>query len=281
MSTKETREHSPIFEARRVETERYGRDVLYEKLYALLLEKEREAFQLVNVSMADLDDVIDETGRHECIPEAIRILTEAFEGQHVSEAPESWQRDIARLGVALKDLERDGFPAAKKIYEETVEFWLADGRDRGRQGTVSDQAALDQFNTDIGRTVAMQFFLFFFPMLPDKDLELLARKYGLAVKTADNLSDVEKDLQKGFINISRENLAQFGLQVEKNSEGLVIKGDMVPYAAAELERIEALYEDARRCLEEVANRYPVTSTALLLLRDVFASWLEEARAREI
>ena len=279
MAIKEAQEHSPISEERRIETERYGRNVLYKKLCDLLPDKQREAFQLVNVSIADLDDLIDETGKHDILPKAIRILTDAFAGEQMTELAEPWQKDIARLGTILKDLEQDGFLVARNIYEETINFWLADGRDRERQGIVSDQATLDQFNADIGRTVAMQFLLFFYPALPKENLNSLAHKYGLAVKTADNLSDLEKDLRKGFVNISRESLTQFGLRVERSNEGLTIKSDMHPYAIAELLRIEKLYESAQQCLEEVEEYHSNTSTALILLRDVFTSWLEEARAK--
>jgi len=76
----ETRQ--PGFADRQEETRRFGRDVAYSELSGLLPEKQREAFELINVALADLDDLIDTSGRSELVSEAVGLFTASFEGRH-------------------------------------------------------------------------------------------------------------------------------------------------------------------------------------------------------
>lgn len=246
----------------------------------MLPEKQREAFKLINVALADLDDVIDQTNKVDLLSDATEILSMAYHGEKTS-VVEEWQEDIWRLGELLHELHETGFGAADMIYQETLSFWQVDRRDKERKGLVSDQATLDQLNAEIGRTVAAQFLLFFCPEISSDEREKLSRSYGLAVKTADNLSDLEKDLKTGFVNVSKENMLRYALVLEDQEGAFVIHGDLQAYKVSELQRIEQLFTEARATCDEIKSSYPGYQTELSLLENVFISWFQEAKRTSI
>lgn len=268
--------HIPRSAERQEETRRQGRNVLYEELYRLLPEKQREAFKLINVALADLDDVVDQTNQVGLLLDAAELLSKAYQGEKTP-VVEEWQQDIQRLGELLRELNENGFDAADRIYQETLNFWEADRKDKDRKSIVCDQATLDQLNTDIGRTVAAQFLLFFCPDLSSEELENLSRLYGLAVKTADNLSDLERDLKTGFVNISNENMQRYILEIEDHEGELSLHGDLHAYKVAEVQRLELLFAEAQTTCAEIERRFPEYQRELTLLKSVFTSWLQQAK----
>ena len=135
-------------------------------------------------------------------------------------------------------------------------------------------------NKLIGGLIAKQFLFFLTPNLNPKTISKLAFSYGKAIKYADNLSDLNEDLARGYLNIPKEKLRECRLSlIIKNHKSIVIKGDLKGYKRLEIYKIELMFEEANRLMKLIISRSKNKKerNALYLFKDVATSWLEQAR----
>jgi hypothetical protein len=268
--------HAQTNASRSLEMYRSGRAVLYQELSALLPDKVRQGFLLVNFAVTNVDDLVDESENDEILSRATTLLTQSFQGETV-ECSEPWQQDIQALGKIFKDLKNEGFLRSQEIYEEVLKVWQVEKEDRNRRGSIIDREKLNSFNEMIGSAPAVEYLYLCCPTIPSSEIKALARSAGLAVKTADNLSDLEGDLKAGLINIAREDFEQFGLRMENHHGETVIQGDLDAYKASELSKAEGLYKVADEKFEQVIADHPECQKELDLLRKIFHTWLAQTR----
>ncbi len=268
-SERDTREQ--VSEARRLEMEKYGRSKVYDIIFGFLPEDERVAFSLVNHVPAILDDIIDTTNESEKqLNRAEIILTQGFQGRAI-EVAETWEQYVYSLGQALSRLHKGGFIHAVDIFNEVVNYWKIEARNLSRRGEILNSNDLDSLNLGIGESVSLQFLYLLCPQLDRSSRESVASIYGLAIKLADNLSDLDDDIQRGEVNIPRESVARYNLDLLDLS-----KGDFQSYKEFEFMRVKQCYEEGDKIVDELLTRYSSQKEGLLAFKEFCHSWLRQA-----
>ncbi|MBN2585216.1 methyltransferase domain-containing protein [Patescibacteria group bacterium] len=264
-----------VSDARRTEIERYGRAETFSQIAEYLEGDRRIAFALVNYAPAVLDDDIDASGNKQRLLAARTILRDSFQGDYCSEStPELWEKQIAELGGVLARLHQDGFDGAEKVLGEVNNFWIIEGYNLDRREKVLDAEELDELNMNIGKSVGLQFLHLLAPELDEESKIAIAESYGLAIKLADNLSDLNEDLEAGFVNISREDLEKYNLDATELSEQ-----NLRPYLKTELEKINKHYDASDECLDKTIKQCPDATQALMLFKQIAHSWLTQVREK--
>ncbi|MFH0905309.1 MAG: methyltransferase domain-containing protein [bacterium] len=259
-----------VSDDRRSEIKKHGRAEVYREVAHYLKGDVRIAFALVNYVPAIVDDDIDKSGNLGSLLDARAILNESFLGKRFSSL-EPWEQKISDLGTVLSKLDRDGFDGAKKVVREVINYWIIEQRNLERQDKVLAAEELDELSLNIGKSVGLQFLYLLTPELSAKDRERIASLYGLAIKLADNISDLGEDLRQGYINISREDIEKYNLDAsDLNEKGLRC------YVQAELERTKHHYEMSDVYLEEAIEKYPECREALIMFKKIAHSWLKQA-----
>ncbi|MBU1092507.1 hypothetical protein KJ836_02470 [Patescibacteria group bacterium] len=265
----ETKLISDISDTRHEEIIRYGRAEIFEEIDHYLEGDFRRAFMLVNHVPAILDDLIDANGDNARLAEAKQILSMSFNGNNI-QTPESWSKHIGELGDILATMNREGISSAKQICDEVLGYWTIEEANLNRRTQILNAEDLDELNSDIGRSVGMQFLHLLTPDLDEDSKKGVARAYGFAIKLADNLSDVAEDLDKGFINISQEDIESFGINIkdwDQSNEQL--------YIDAMLIRIKQQYTVSDVILDRVIETNPNAVRGLELFKKVAHSWLKQ------
>ena len=260
------------------EMKKYGRDDAYKKIHGFLNGDVLEGFTLVNYALAIADDVLDKMNSKDIFKKLKLTLRKSFQGKSCSSKEKSFLY-IQKLGRILRKLDNSNFTNARFIYKEVIRFWEADCKDLERIGKILSQDKIDALNKNIGESVALQFMYFLFPKVNRKIHTKISSLYGLAVKSADNLSDLGEDISRGLINISKENLRIYNL--EFLSKQKIINGDLKAYKEAELQRVKELFYKADRELVKCAKEYTDAEMLHVLVEGVFKSWLRQVVDRII
>ncbi len=255
------------------EMKMYGRIKTYKRINSLLKKDLREGFILTNHALAIVDDSLDNEGGN--LSETEKVFSRSFNGEDFKLNNEKL-RKIQRLGYILRKLKINGFKNAQKIYLEIINYWKIDVRDRSRRFKILSAKDLDNLNKQIGASVGKQFLYFLTPNLDLKTISLLAVLYGRAIKYADNLSDLNDDLNRGYINISKEDIKKYKLFVSMNSNGIKVM-DLNYYKKAELKRVEKMFKKAYNKMMKVSSNNHNYKEMLTLFNEVSESWLKQAR----
>lgn len=262
--------------SRNREVRTYGRDFLYKKLLALVPSSARELFKLVNVSLTNIDDILDAKGDTEILLTASTILRDSFQGKSVRCDP-IWKKDIRRLGFLLGRQDLVGNLQAGSILEEIIKFWISDIKNHDRKGMIISSAHLCRLNKELGGRVALQFFYICCPNIPKKDLTKLGFLAGLAVKTADNLSDLKPDFQDGFINISKEEVRKYKMQISEGKHLLKDQKNLHLYKLDKLKEIKHLFYKSDREFRILSEKYTEYNEILDTLKTIFVTWFIQAQ----
>lgn len=268
LAEKDLRGH--VSEERKLEMEKYGRTKIYDQVSEYLQGDRQIAFSLVNHALAIVDDQIDKGSNIEHLDKAKTILNQGFQGE-AAELTKTWEKDIFKLGQTLSRLDEDGFSEAKGVLDEVVNYWEIEKQNLDRRGKVLDSSDLDDLNLGIGKSVGLQFLALLCPDLDKESKESIAASYGLAIKLADNLSDLNEDLEQGYINIPKEGIEKYHLNVSDLNQG-----DLPSYKKTELGRIKQSYEEADRIVDEVIKQNPSQQKGLSIFKDIAHSWLKQA-----
>ena len=259
------------------EMDKYGRSTAYTKLHKFLKGDRLKGFILTNYALAIVDDVLDKNGDCELIKKSGMTLSNGFDDKKISER-KKWIKNIAELGRILRKLDASGFNTSEEIYQEILNFYKADYKDMNRRWNILNQETLDALNQEIGRTVGAQFMYFLFPDMDKRVTQKISSIYGLAVKTADNLSDLDRDFNRGYINISKENIDKYKLKVKiKKYHPVIVEGNIKKYKKSELQRVKRLFKKADKIIVETSKKYNKESEKLNILSEgVLKSWLRQA-----
>ncbi|MDD5726084.1 MAG: hypothetical protein PHC53_01580 [Patescibacteria group bacterium] len=268
LAEKDLRGH--VSEERRLEMEKYGRTKIYDQVAEYLQGDRQGAFSLVNHALAVIDDQIDNDSNIEHLNKAKAILNKGFRGE-ATELTEAWEKDIFKLGQTLSRLSGDGFSEAKEVFDEVVNYWEIEKQNLDRKGKALGSPDLDDLNLKIGKSIGLQFLALLCPGLDKESKESIAASYGLAIKLADNLSDLSEDLAQGYINIPKEGIEKYGLDVSDLNQG-----DLLSYKKTELERIKQYYEEADKLVKVAIEHHPQQEKGLSIFRDIAHSWLKQA-----
>ncbi len=259
------------------EIKKYGRDKTYEKINSLLPKDLREGFIFTNHALAIVDDMLD--NYNENILKGIeKVFCRSFRGEEVV-VKDPKIKEVKKLAQILRKLKEEKFNNANKIYVEILRYWKIDRKDKARKLKILSTKKLDSLNKGIGGSIGKQFLYFLTPNVNSKSISKLASLYGRAIKHADNLSDIEKDLSRGYINISKENIKKHRLLIKINSDKSVsLKGDLKEYKRLELKKIEQMFEQAHVEMMKVVKRNPNEKEMFSLFEEVSLSWLKQARS---
>ncbi|MFA6099836.1 MAG: squalene/phytoene synthase family protein [Patescibacteria group bacterium] len=259
-----------VSEERKLEMEKYGRTKIYDQVAEYLQGDRQTAFSLVNHALAVIDDQIDNDSNIEYLDRAKEILNKGFRGE-TAELTKTWEKDIFKLGQTLSRLDEDDFSEAKEVLDEVVNYWEIERQNLDRKGKILDSPDLDDLNLKIGKSIGLQFLSLLCPGLDKESKESIAASYGLAIKLADNLSDLNEDLAQGYINVPKKGIEKYGLDVSDLNHG-----DLLSYKKTELERIKQYYEEADRIVEGAVKQNPSQQKGLSIFKDIAHSWLKQA-----
>lgn len=271
------------------EMDRFGRSHIYHRMRCLLEGERRDALDLVNHGLAMVDDVLDSVSNPlEYLGQIQDILKQSFSGATIeTSTPE--KQAVADLGSVLSKLTSARFPnladraIGKHTYLEVLNYWKAEAENLQRRGQILDSEALNKLTTDVGSLVASQFlFILDYPSDPYAFIQL-AKTYGLAVKLADNLCDFRKDIQKGFVNIPREEIHHVGGIKVIGNKVTQIEPDKLTldaeYMRCEYERVQQMFKSAERLLLKAGLRHPVwdkkSAGRLDLFNQFCRTWLNQ------
>ncbi len=258
-----------ISKKRKIEMSKYGRTKMYDEISTFLFGNRRTAFSLVNHSLAMMDDNIDTTTNTKRLERAKKILTKAFENEKIS-IKQDWENDISKLGQKLLLLHKEGFVFAADIFHEVINYWNIEDINLSRKGILLKSSILHKLNLDIGRSIGIQFLFLLCPELDKKTIASIASTYGISIKLADNLSDLKEDLEKGFINISAENIKKYHIKITKLSQK-----DLNGYIKEELSRIKRAYQKGDRVLGKCLQQFPSSREGLLIFQKIAHTWLKQ------
>jgi len=115
----------------------------------------------------------------------------------------------------LSALEKCKFKHAKKIFDEVINYWEIEIKNMARRKKILNSKDLDRLNLEIGKSVGLQFLYLLCPKLDKKSRDSIASVYGFAVKLSDNFSDLDRDLSQGYINISKDAINKYNLDINK------------------------------------------------------------------
>jgi hypothetical protein len=259
-----------LSEDRRLEMDRYGRTAVYDQIANYLEGDVGEAFSLVNHALTIVDDDTDRKGNIERLHNARLILNMGFRGESV-DLSEEREKNVFNLGETLSKLHQSGFGGAEKVFNEVIHYWEIEIQNLTRSGKILSANELDDLNLQIGRSVGLQFMYLLAPQLDERSRECIASSYGLAIKLADNLSDLAEDLKQGSINISQEDIERYNLNISDLSAG-----DSQLYRRAAFDRARQYYAQSDELLEDVISRCPSCREALLMFKEIAHSWLRQA-----
>ncbi|MFH1585727.1 MAG: hypothetical protein ABIB79_03095 [archaeon] len=258
-----------VSKKRIIEMEKYGRMKIYDEISNFLKDDRQTAFSLINHALTIVDDDIDRDSNEERINRATILLNKGFTNERVP-LKENWEEYIFKLGEILSKLRKDGFIHAENIFQEIVNYWKIEKRNINRKGKILNSYDLNKLNLEIGRSVGMQFLYILCPELDLKYMKLIASNYGFAVKLADNLSDLEEDLRKGFVNISKENISKNRINLTNLHET-----DLSPYIEGEFRRVKEYYKKGDEILDNILKQSPSSREGLLFFKEIVCSWLKQ------
>ncbi len=273
------------------EMTRYGRTLIYPKMRNLLDEEKARVLDLTNHGLAMVDDELDSSSNP---LRQLRYIEQIFQQSYLGEnviASTPTEQAIVDLGHTLHKLASAPFfhltdrSIGKHTYQEVLNFWKMEEKNFQRRWEILDQAALDEITLGVGALVASQFLYILDSPIILNEFVQLARVYGRAVKLADNLCDFRDDIQKGFINVSQENIHHVrGISVEGDSvtkvnpEKLALSDE---YLKSESKRIEQTFRSADGLMLRARVRRPIwekkTDKRLSLFGQFCYSWLDQMR----
>ncbi|MEK7652950.1 MAG: hypothetical protein AAB358_00480 [Patescibacteria group bacterium] len=268
-NTTESGLRDDLSETRKLEMDRYGRTDTYDQIAIFLQGDRQTAFSLVNHALAIVDDEIDANGNGEHLNKAKVLLNQGFREQE-AKFVEPWERNIYKLGQTLSRLHRDGFLYAPNVVSEINNYWEIEKQNLSRKGRILSSVELHELNLGIGRSVGLQFLYLLCPDLDQECRESIATSYGIAIKLADNLSDLNEDLEQGYINISGDNIGKHHLNIAQKYEG-----DLQSYKAEEFVRIKQYYDEEDRIVDEIIKKYPSQEKGILFFKNIAHSWLQQ------
>jgi len=268
MDTTEQNLRKHISKERTLEMEKYGRTKIYDKIAEFLKGDKKTAFSLINHALAIIDDNIDTTANSKQLDKAKEILTKSFNNKEVI-VNLDWEKDIAKLGQTLSKLNKDKFVYAPDIFNEVMNYWDIEKDNLNRKGKILHCSNLDKLNLEIGKSVGIQFLCLLCPELDKKIIVQIASLYGFSIKLADNLSDLKEDLEKGYINISEENLRKFKLRLNSSEK------ELLPYIYEEFRRTKENYLKSDETLNDILKQHPSSKTGLLIFKDIAYSWFNQ------
>lgn len=269
------------------EMDKYGRSDIYHKIQTLLSGERLRTFDLVNHGLAMVDDVLDlSTQPLEYLKHIQQIFQQSFSGARVeSSTPE--ERAVVDLGYTLNRLTSKHFTdraIGRHTYEEVLNFWQMETRNFQRQWQILDKKTLDEITLGVGSLVASQFLFILDPPSDPYEFISLAKTYGLAVKLADNLCDFREDIQRGFVNVPKEDIHHVnGICVEDSKVTQINPGRLslsVEYIRKEYERIQQIFKSADNLLLRARLHRPIWNSLgerLYLFGQLCHSWLDQAR----
>jgi len=258
-----------ISKERSLEMVKYGRTKIYDKVITFLHGDKRTAFSLINHALAIIDDSIDTTTNTKQLDKAKEILNKSFNDKKIL-VEQDWEKDIFRLGQTLLKLQKEGFVYAIDVFHEIINYWNIENRNLNRKGKILNSSDLDKLNLEIGKSIGIQFLYFLCPESDKKVISSIASIYGFSIKLADNLSDLKEDLEKGYINISEENIKKHKIKLTILSEK-----DLRPYITKEFERVKKYYKKGDEKVEKIINQSPSFKKGLLIFKDIAHSWFKQ------
>ena len=259
-----------ISKVRKLEMEKYGRIKSYDQVANFLQGDRQIAFSLINHALAIVDDKIDEDGNKKQLGRAIFVLNQSFQGRKIL-LQKNWEKDVTRLGRVLLKLHEGNYNNAIKILNEIIKYWRIEKRNLNRKNKILNSYNLDKLNLEIGRSVGLQFLYILCPELNMKDRERVASLYGFAIKLADNLSDLNEDMERGYINISKENIKKYKIQITDLS-GKALQF----YIKKEYNRARQYYKKSDLVTEKILRQYPFQKKGILLFQKIAYSWFKQA-----
>jgi hypothetical protein len=264
---KDLRKH--ISEKRKLEMEKYGRTKSYNQILEFLQKDTQTLFSLINHAPTIIDDKIDADGNKERLNRATFILNQGFQGRKIL-LRQNWERDVFKLGRTLLKLHKNNYNNAINILNEVIKYWKIEKQNFSRKNKILNSRDLDKLNLEIGKSVGIQFLYIICPKLDVKNREIIASLYGLAIKIADNLSDIDEDLKRGYINISKENIKKYKIKLTNLSEK-----ELQPYAKKEFNRVREYYKKSDIIVEKILKQYPFQKKGILLFQNIAYSWFKQ------
>lgn len=264
---KKLRKH--ISKARKLEMEKYGRIKSYDRVASFLQGDRQTAFSLINHVLAIIDDKIDEDGNKKQLEKAMFVLNQSFQGRKIL-LQKKWEKDIFKLGRVLLKLHEGNYNNTTNILNEIIKYWKIEKQNLNRKNKILNSYNLDKLNLEIGRSVGLQFLYILCPELNMKDRERVASLYGFAIKLADNLSDLNEDMKRGYINISKENIKKYKIQITDLSEKA-----LQFYIKKEYNRVRQYYKKSDLVTEKILQQYPSQKKGILLFQKIAYSWFKQ------
>ena len=258
-----------ISKERSLEMAKYGRTKIYDEIATFLQGDKQTAFSLINHTLAIIDDLIDSNINTKQLDRAKEILNKSFNNEKIF-IEQKWEEDIFRLGQTLLKLQKKGFVYARDIFHEVINYWNIENRNLNRNGKILNSSDLDKLNLEIGKSVGVQFLCLLCPELDKKIIYSIASIYGFSIKLSDNLSDLKEDLEKGYINISEENIRKYKIKLNN-----LLEKDLRLYITKEFERIKKYYQKGDEKIEEILKQSSSSKKGLLIFKDIAHSWLNQ------
>ena len=264
---KDLRKH--ISKKRKLEMEKYGRIKSYDQILEFLQKDTQTLFSLINHAPTIIDDKIDADGNKKRLDRAVFILNQSFQGRKIF-LQENWGENVFKLGRILLKLHKNNYNNAINILNEVIKYWKIEKQNFGRKNKILNSRDLDKLSLEIGKSVGIQFLYILCPKLDVKSREIIASLYGLAIKIADNLSDLDEDLERGYINISKENIEKYKIKLTNLSEK-----ELQPYVKKEFNRAREYYKKSDITVEKILKRYPSQKKGILLFQNIAHSWFKQ------
>ena len=259
-----------ISKERNLEMDKYGRTKIYNQISEFLGGDAQTAFSLINHAFAIIDDKIDEDGNKKQLDRAIFVLNQGFQRRKIL-LQKDWEKDIFKLGRVLLKLHKNNYNNVINILNEVINYWETEKHNLNRKNKILNAYDLDKLNLEIGKSVGLQFLYVLCPELSIKNKIAIASSCGFAIKLADNLSDLNEDIERGYINISKENIRKYKIKLTNLSAK-----ELQLYIKNEFDRVRRYYKKSDTTVEKSLRQYPSQKKGILLFQNIASSWFKLA-----
>ena len=253
-----------------------GRRQISERIHSLLPDRRKPLLKNLG-KFASIDERVDEsvdiTDRQKYLTYCEESLTSGWKREVYTPINEQME-SMYRLGRHAKQLYMEGRQETKYVYFDAHDQLQGHARDIARQDEVLPELRLDAIRRSVSEPYCRAMLHIAIPPMRRTDAIRIASCWGLPAKIGDDLTDVERDFPKGFLNIPKFYFEKY--DVSKSSiEKINLDQE---YIIRELSRANKMYIHGESVVEPNLNRrYEDYRKELSLIKEFSRSWFQEAK----
>lgn len=260
--------------------------ILEEKIFQPLGKEEQKFLHLIRSAVIGVDNLVDEEGySHKYLLRITKLVKDTWNKKKFKSQNKYENQFISAINI-LRKLFDNEFYQAKQIYKDFSRGYDSEYKWASNRNKILNSKTIQELNINIGAEVVTIFLYFQIPKSKYKDLKIskrLVQKYGLAIKSADNLASLYKDILEGFITIPKENINKVSGLTIKNDKLIAVNKKNLKidkkYIRKLTKETKSIYQKASQLLDKNRQRLGLTKQQAELFKKWAYTWLEDTKIK--